>query len=266
VRPSAHSGSSLFVGSVEKAFEILRVLGAAPMPLRLSAVARVTGMGKSAVQRFLHTLARLELISQDRQSKAYAITPRILDLANSYLGADGLREKATPFLRAVNLETEETVNLTLLDRLSILYLLRYRGFHEISVDLSIGSKLPAFCTAPGKVMLAFLEDAESRSILEKSSMKRYTTHTIVDLSRIVASFGDIRRKGFYISNQEAFLGDVSVAAPVFNSAGRVVAAVNIAVSTSRWTVDSVHEQLMPVAVRTARGLSRALGHVESPRP
>jgi DNA-binding IclR family transcriptional regulator len=248
------------VGSVEKAFEILRVLSSAPTPLGLSEVARVSGMGKSAVQRFLHTLTWLGYISQDKETKAYSITARILDLAHSYLGADSIREKATQYLRAVNLETEETVNLTLLDRISVVYLLRYPGFHEISVDLSIGSRLPAFCTAPGKTMLAFMEDSESRSILGKSDIKRYTAYTIVDRSKIIASLKEIRRKGFYISNQEAFVGDISVAAPVFNSAGRVIAAVNIAVPTSRWKLGEVQEKLMPVTVRAAQSLSGALGY------
>jgi DNA-binding IclR family transcriptional regulator len=188
-----------------------------------------------------------------------------LELAHSYLSADGLREKATQFLRAVNLETEETVNLTLLDRLSVVYLLRYPGFHEISVDLSIGSKLPAFCTAPGKAMLAFMEESESRWILEKSDIKRYTPYTIVDRAKIVASLKDIRRKGFYISNQEAFIGDISVAAPIFNSAGRVIAAVNIAVPTSRWKVGAVEERLMPVTVRAAQSLSGTLGNAGTRR-
>ena len=252
--------SGLFVGSVEKAFEVLRVLSAAPTPLGLSEVVKVSGMGKSAAQRFLHTLSALGYIRQDRETKAYSITARVLDLAQSYLGADGLREKASRFLRAANLKTEETFNLTVLDRLSVLYLMRYQGFHEISVDLSIGSKLPAFCTAPGRVILAFLDEAESNWVLEKSDIKAYTPFTVTDKSKIVATLGVIRRDGYFISNQEAFVGDISVAAPVFNFAGRVVAAVNMAVSTSRWTVEKVRERLMPVTVAVAADVSAAMGY------
>ena len=251
--------SGLFVGSVEKAFEVLRVLSTAPTPLGLSEVVKVSGMGKSAAQRFLYTLSALGYVRQDKETKAYAITARVLDLAQSYLGADGLREKASHFLRAANLKTEETVNLTVLDRLSVLYLMRYQGFHDISVDLSIGSKLPAFCTAPGRVILAFLEEAESNWVLEKSDIKAYTPFTVTDRSKIVASLAAIRRDGYFISNQEAFVGDISVAAPIFNFAGRVVGAVNIAVSTSRWTIEKVRERMMPVTVAVAADISAALG-------
>lgn len=252
--------SGLFVGSVEKAFEVLRVLSAAPTPLGLSEVVKVSGMGKSSAQRFLHTLSALGYIRQDKETKAYSITARVLDLAQSYLGADGLREKASHFLRAANLKTEETVNLTVLDRLSVLYLMRYQGFHEISVELSIGSKLPAFCTAPGRVILAFLEEAESTWVLEKSDIKAYTPFTVTDKAKIVASLKAIRRDGYFISNQEAFVGDISVAAPVFNFAGRVIAAVNMAVPTSRWSIEKVRERLVPVTVAVAADISAAMGY------
>jgi len=256
--------SGLFVGSVEKAFEVLRVLSAAPTPLGLSEVVKISGMGKSAAQRFLYTLLALGYIRQDRETKAYSITARVLDLAQSYLGADGLREKASHFLRSANLKTEETVNLTVLDRLSVVYLMRYQGFHEISVDLSIGSKLPAFCTAPGRVILAFLEEAEANWVLEKSDIKAYTPFTVTDKRKIVAMLGAIRRDGYFISNQEAFVGDISVAAPVFNFAGRVVAAVNMAVPTSRWSLERVHEELMPVTISVAANISAAMGFLNHP--
>lgn len=251
--------NGLFVGSVEKAFQILRVLSAAPGPLGLSEVVKVSGMGKSAAQRFLYTLCALEYIRQDKETKAYSITARVLDLAQSYLGADGLREKASPFLRAANLKTEVTVNLTVLDGLSVVYLMRYQGLSDISVDLSIGSKLPAFCTAPGRVILAYLEDAESAWVLEKSDIKAYTPFTVTEKSKILATLPGIRRDGYFISNQEAFVGDISVAAPVFNFAGRIVAAINMAVSTSRWSVENVREKLMPVTARVAADVSAAMG-------
>ncbi len=257
-RPSP-SDSGLFVGSVEKAFEVLRILSTASTPLGLTEVVKVSGMGKSAAQRFLHTLSALGYIRQDKETKAFSITAQILDLAHAYLGADGLREKASHFLRAANLQTEETVNLTVLDRLSVVYLMRYPGFNQISVDLSIGSKLPAFCTAPGRAMLAFMEDSEASWILQKSDIKAYTPYTVTDQAKITAMFEDIRRDGYFISDQEAFVGDISVAAPIFNFAGRVIGAVNIAVPTPRWTVQKVQKQLMPVAVRTARDISAAMG-------
>ncbi|KAF7962051.1 hypothetical protein AWV80_26100 [Cupriavidus sp. UYMU48A] len=256
----AKAESGLFVGSVEKAFEVLRVLSTAPTPLGLSEVVKVSGMGKSAAQRFLHTLSALGYIRQDKESKAYSITARVLDLAHSYLGADGLREKAAPFLRAANLQCEETINLSVLDRLSVVYLMRYQGFHDISVELSIGSKLPAFCTAPGRAMLAFLENPESTAILAKSDIKAYTPFTETSKEKIVGTFDQIRKDGYFISNQEAFVGDISIAAPIFNFAGRVIAAVNIAVPTSRWSLERARTELVPVAVQVAHDISEALGY------
>ncbi|WP_218511920.1 IclR family transcriptional regulator [Variovorax sp. dw_308] len=263
-KTNSKSDSGLYVGSVDKAFEVLRILGTSPVPMGLSEVVKVTDMGKSSAQRFLHTLTALGYVNQDRETKAYSISAQILDLASSYLGTEGLREKATSIMRAANLQTEETVNLTLLDRLSVVYLLRYPGFHQISVDLSIGSKLPAFCTAPGRAILAFMEDGESNWILEKSDIKAYTPYTVTDKKKIVSTFRQIRRAGYFISNQEAFVGDISVAAPVFNFAGRVVAALNIAVPTSRWTVAQVEEKLMPIAVQKALEISSALGFCANP--
>ena len=259
-RNARRPSGGLYVASVEKAFEILQVLSSSPVPLGLSEVVNLSGMGKSSAQRFLHTLHALGFANQNEQSRAYSISPRVLDLAANFLSASGMKAKAAPLLRAANLESEETVNLTVMDGYHIVYLLRYPSIHGINFDLSIGSRLPAYCTSGGRVMLAFMAEAEARRILERSEMKAFTRNTLTNKSKILENLKTIRAEGYFLSNQEVFVGDLSIAAPVFDYAGKVVFAVNISVPTSRWNIRDVQKRLMPIVVETAKSISEELGH------
>ena len=252
--------SSLFVASVGKAFDVLRIVSAAPEPLGLTEVAKLTRMGRSAVQRFLHTLTALGYLRQDPRTRSYSVTPFVLGLAQAYLGRDGLQSQASELLRIASLECGETLNFTVLEKTSVLYLVRHTGRHAVSVELSVGSRLPVYSSGPGRAMLAFMDPAEARLVLEKSELKAFTPYTQLDIEKFVDSFPATRRLGYYVSDQEGFIGDISIAAPVFQRGGGLAGAVNVAVSTSRWTARDAEVALAPVVVDVANRLSAALGH------
>jgi IclR family transcriptional regulator, pca regulon regulatory protein len=254
------NASNLYVASVEKAFRVLDALNRAGRPLGLSELAALTGLGKSAAQRFVFTLRALGYVDRDASTKAYSPSTKMLELGRAYAGVEAVRDKAAPFLAAANRRSEETVNLTVLDGEDVVYVLRYPSRHVVSVNLSLGSRLPAYCTAPGRAILAYLEEDEAERIIESSLRERRTRFTVTRKPALRKILKEVRARGFCISNQECFVGDISTAAPAFDHTGRVVAAVNIAVPWPRWSPEQVQQRLTPIVTETARLVSAALGY------
>jgi PcaR/PcaU/PobR family beta-ketoadipate pathway transcriptional regulator len=248
----------LYVASVEKAFRVLEALDRAGRPVGLSGLAPLTGFGRSATQRFLFTLRALGYVNQDATTKSYSLSPKMLEFGRAYLSADFIREQARPFLDAANRESGETVNLTILDREDVVYVLRFPSRHVVSVNLAVGSRLPAYCTAPGRAILAYLEESDANAILESSVREKRTPHTVTGKSALLRILRDVREQGFCINNQEAFVGDLSIASPVFGHTGRVLGAVNIAVPTPRWTIGQAKRELVPIVTKAARQISETL--------
>jgi IclR family pca regulon transcriptional regulator len=125
----------------------------------------------------------------------------------------------------------------------------------------VGSRLPAYCTAPGRVILAYMEEGEAEAILESSPREKKTPHTVTGKAALLKILKEVRKQGFCINNQEAFIGDLSIASPVIGHAGRVVGAVNIAVPIPRWTVAQARRDLVPIVMRAARQITETLATV-----
>jgi PcaR/PcaU/PobR family beta-ketoadipate pathway transcriptional regulator len=258
-RSGAHGGG-LFVASVEKAFRVLHLFTSAKVQLSFSEVAQRSGIGKSAAQRFLYTLHTLGYLIQDPASRSYRLSSKLLALSQSYSRTDVLREKASALLEEANRRTEETVNLTVLDGTEVVYILRFPSKHVVSVNLTVGTRLPAFCTAPGRAILAHLEPREADRVLAGSRLLKRTETTRTDPDLIRKALEQARRQGYCITDQEAFVGDISIAAPVFDEAGAVIAAVNVAVPTPRWSMARARRKLAAEVKDVARRISDALSH------
>jgi PcaR/PcaU/PobR family beta-ketoadipate pathway transcriptional regulator len=258
-RQSRDRENGLFVASVEKAFRVLDAISAANTELGLSEVAARTGIGKSAAQRFLYTLHTLGYLSQDAASKGYRLSPKLLALSDSYVRADVLKVKALPILEEANRRCEETINLTVLDGADVIYILRFPSKHVVSVNLAVGTRLPAFCTAPGRVLLAHMEHAKVDLVLARSNLTKRTETTETDPRRLHQILAQVRRQGYALSDQEAFVGDISIAAPIFDEQGQVAAAVNVAVPFPRWSIPKAKRLLMPIVKEVGKSVSRALG-------
>lgn len=249
----------LFVGSVDKGLRVLRAFYNQPKPLSLTEIAERTGLGRSAAQRFIYTLKVLGYLRQDGKTRHYTLSPRVLDFGFAYLRNDSLVEQAFPYLLEASKRTDETVNLTELDDTEVIYVSRFPSRKVISVDIVLGARLPAFCTAPGRAMLAQLPPERARAILERSQIERRTPYTITDIGEIVASLDKVRQARYALSDQETFVGDISVAASVIDHNGAVLAAVNIAVPAPRWSADQAERELAPIVIETARAITKARG-------
>jgi DNA-binding IclR family transcriptional regulator len=252
---AAPRGDGLFVGSVAKCFQVLEALNAAARPVTLTELAPLADLPRSAVQRLTHTLRALGYLRQHPVTRAYTLGSRMLEFGHTVLATDRVRERALPHLAALNRDTGETVNLMVLEGRDIVYVARFPSVHAVSVDLHVGSRLPAFCTAAGRAILAELDPARARTMLAAAPRRALTPRTVTDVAGLMDLLAHARRVGYALNDQEAVVGDISVAAALRTPGGEVTGAINIAVPTPRWKVDDVRRSLAPRVMATARAVT-----------
>lgn len=249
----------LFVASIAKCFDVLEALNTAGRPVALTELASLARLERSAVQRVTHTLAALGYLRQHPQTRAFTIAGRMLDFGHTVLATDPVRATAAPHLERLSITTGETVNLMELEGHDIVYVARFPSVHAVSVDLHVGSRLPAFCTAAGRAILARMPVPDAMARLAAAPRNAMTGRTVTGLAELGRVLAEVRRIGYALNDQEAFVGDVSVAAPLVDRAGAVVGAINIAVPSPRWSVENVRKNLAPQVVATARVIGGELG-------
>lgn len=256
--PTEAPDDGLFVNSVEKAFRVLDVFGGGQHSLGLSEIAAASGLDRSAAQRFTHTLERLGYLRKDPRTRHYALSVRVLDLGYRYIRSSGIVDRAAPYLLDLSRATEEAVSLTMLDDTEIVYLSRLLSRYMLNTNVQVGSRLPAYCTAPGLAMLSRLPRAEARRVLERSDRRAYTPHTTTAFPALLAKLDAAAQNGFALTVQEIYPGDVSIAAAVLGADGEPCAAINVAVSLSRCQPETAVERYAAMVVTAASAMSQSL--------
>lgn len=249
--------STLFVGSTEKAFQVLHAFDGPLRHLTLADIARAAELDRSATQRLVFTLEALGYIRRISGTKTYGLTSKVLQFSLSYIRANELIEKASPYLLDISRDLGETTNLHELDGPEIVFVARFPGRHLINVDIVVGSRLPAFCTASGMAILSRLPQEERDAILRATRVERITPFTQTDPDAIRARIRTAGEKGYAIIANETVMGDISVAAAVTDEHGRAVAAINISVPTTRWTIERVESELAQHVQVAATSISRS---------
>jgi DNA-binding IclR family transcriptional regulator len=247
--------STLFVNSVEKAMRVLTAFDGSRRHLTLSQIAAATEMDMSSAQRFTHTLAELGYLRKDEDTRAYELTPRVFDFTYHYLASNELMSRATPYLLQLSRETAETSNITVLDGADIVFVLRIVSHHALNPNVIVGTRLPAYCTAPGLAMLACLDHAEVDALLAQSQLVAHTPHTVTQPRQIKARLEKIRAAGYAHTEEEYFLGDISTAAAIVDGHGRPVGAVNVAVARPRWGGGDMERRISDLLITTAAAIS-----------
>ena len=259
-RPSAPAVADvLFNQSVEKAFAVLQAFAAADSrALGLAAIATAAHMTPSSAQRSLHTLVRLGYLRRDARLHGWVLTPRTLDVGYPYLAGHPVIEQATPHLIDLNQACGESVSLSEPDGLDMVFIARFPSRKPFFIHMPVGRRLPMYCTAAGRAYLSALQPAEANAILERSTLRRFTPTTLHQLSAIQARIAEAREAGYAWANQEYYRGDLTIAAPILDEGGRPVAAINIAGTTSRSTLDDLREQFAPLLIAAARAASSSV--------
>jgi IclR family transcriptional regulator, pca regulon regulatory protein len=250
--------------SLERGLAILSAFTSSRPLLGVSELARSVELSRSTAHRYVATLAKLGYLHQDAATRKYRLGPRVLDLGFSAINSFELREIAAPHLQELSDETGHTVNMAILDAVDIVYIERCRssqlGQREIDLNLHVGSRLPAYCTSMGKILLAFLPDDERGALLARTELVRRGPNTIVGRSALAAELTEVRAAGIAVNNEELAYGLRSIAVPVRSRSGDTVAAINLAVHRSLGSMEDLVLRLRPSLERTAAEISGRLGH------
>jgi IclR family transcriptional regulator, pca regulon regulatory protein len=249
--------------SLERGLAILGCFTPERSVLGLAEIADELRLSRSTTHRYVITLFALGYLEQEA-SRRYRLGLRVTDLGMSALNATGLREHAHPYLEELRRETSYTVNLAVLDGTEIVYVDRARSFRrgqsKIDLGLAPGSRMPAYCTAMGKVLLANLPEREQSELLASMKLTQRGPNTITSKNALRVELEPIREEGFAVNDQELAEGLHSIAVPVRNEARKVVAAVSLAAHTSMISLEELVDALGPHLLSTADRISARLGY------
>jgi IclR family transcriptional regulator, pca regulon regulatory protein len=252
-----YSKPRYFIQSLAKGLAVFQALTEAGHPLTLSEIAKALGVNNTTATRLCYTLGELELLQRDSQRR-YHLTPKVLTLGYSYISGLDWREVADYYLERLFKEIQETVNLAILEGPEIIYILRIRKKKYLPFDIRIGTKLPVYCTAMGKILMALGPPEKTRPILKTLKYQPLTNHTLIKLEDFLRELEKVRQKGYAINDEELSIGNRAIAAPVTNEQGYAVAAINLAVPTTRYSRKDLEEKLASPVMITGRQMSEAL--------
>ncbi len=255
-QPAHHD--RLFNQSVQKAFAVLGAFSAERRVQGLAEIAAATGLTSGSAQRCVHTLVQLGYLQRVARLHGWALTAKTLDVGYPYLAGHTVLEQATMHLADLNHATGESVSLSEPDGVEMVFIARFPSYKRFFIHMSVGRRLPMYCTASGRAYLSALPRENVRSILERSTLRKLTPHTLQDIPRILEIIDRARELGYAWANQECYLGDLTIGAPILGSGGLPVAAVNLSGPTSRWTPAELRERLAPLLLESARAASGRL--------
>ena len=249
--PPKHSGDSdaftgdpNFMTSLARGLAVIQAFSQRRHHLTISQVSTTTGLSRAAVRRCLYTLAKLGFAGSD-DNRHFFLRPRILALGHSYISSMPLATAAQPVLEHISHLLHESCSIATLDGVEIVYIARANVTRIMSIDLGVGSRLPAFCTSMGRAILANLPPEELESVLARVEFKRYTERTITNPAKLTQALRQIRRDGYSIIDQELEHGLRSMAVPIQNPSGKVVAALNIGAHAQRVSIQEMQTKFLP---------------------
>ena len=251
--------SSLFVGSVEKAFQVLEAFKDSHRTMSMAEIARAADLDRSATQRLVHTMEQLGYLRRLPDSALYGLASKVLRLSYNYLRSREIIDRASPYLLEISHAVGETSNLQELDGTDIVFLARFPGRHLVNVDFAVGSRLPAVFTASGRAMLSRLEVSTRREIIRATPLLPITQMTETDPKLLLQRIDEAARQGYAIVQNQTVIGDLSVAAAITDHRGAPIGAINVSVPSTRWTVEKAEEQLLPHVLLAATSISHAKG-------
>lgn len=230
------------VQSVDRAISILKCFNERKRELKLSEISDELGLNKSTVHGIINTLKQHGLIEQDEKTQKYRLGLYLIGLGELVVSSIDVRAIGYPIIEEVCQILEETVHAVVLDCTDVVYIDKKECDNSVRISTKIGSRSPSYCTADGKVMLAYL-DLKKQTIIIPDDIPKFTPNTITDKSEIMKELVDIKERGYAIDNEEYETGLVCVAAPVFDHSGAVKYAISVTGPSLRMTQKKISESI-----------------------
>jgi IclR family pca regulon transcriptional regulator len=245
-----------FVASLQKGMDVLTCFNRQASRLTVSEVARLTGSSPASARRSLHTLHALDYLESD--GKRFWVAPRALLVAHAYLASRPTPQLAQPLLDALSERTRESASLGKLVGDDVIIIARSTARRSLSTGLGIGSRLPAYCSATGRVLLASLPPAEAARRVRAMTRKPLTERTVYQADQVLELVARCREDGWAGNDGELEIGVRSMAVPVYDREGATVAAMSIAVRAERMTLAEFRDAFLPALLKARDSLATRL--------
>jgi IclR family pca regulon transcriptional regulator len=245
-----------FVTAFARGLAVIRTFERGAEALTLSQVAARTQLTRGSARRFLLTLEALGYVTQD--GNVFRLSPKVLDLGYAYLSSVPLWEKAQPFMKEIVDQLDESCSLGVLDGEDVVYIARVPPRHVYTIPVQVGTRMPAYVNAMGRVLLAALPDAELDRYFSTLTPRRLTPRTTTDIPTLRNVIQEVRRCGYAMPEDEVYEGRRSLAVPIRNRNGETVAAINISAMNSRADRTRFLECFLPLLQHAARQIGESL--------
>jgi IclR family pca regulon transcriptional regulator len=245
-----------FVGSLEKGLRVICAFDKDNDALTLTDVAKSTDMTRATARRFLKTLEVLGYVTSN--GKLFSLSPKILELGFAYLTSKPIVNIVQPFIEKVSQLTGESSSVSVLEGKNIVYIARQSVNHIMSINLYIGSRLPAWYTSMGRVLIANLSSTERQECFEGVALEARTPHTITNIKSLYQELDNIKLQGYCLVDQELENGLTSIAVPIVNNQGQVVAAINIGAASGRMSDERKQADVLEVLRQAAKEIKLLL--------
>jgi IclR family transcriptional regulator, pca regulon regulatory protein len=252
-----YTGDPNFMTSLARGLLVIQSFTPQTPHMTISQLSVKTGLSRAAVRRCLYTLTKLGFAGAEDGSR-YALRPRMLTLSNTYAASSSLSTSAQPILERMSAAHRESFSVATLDGDDIVYIARTQVSRIMAVDLHIGSRLPAYCTSMGRVLLAYLPVDQLEQYLARVELIPHTTRTVSSVEKLRLSLRNVRRNGYALVDQEFEVGLRSLAVPVYSPTGRVVATINLSGHAPRMPVFDMQTRFLPHLRNAATELSAFL--------
>lgn len=245
-----------YVQSFARGLAVIRSFSAEAPSQTMTEVAQRTGLTRAGARRILHTLHALGYV--EMEGRQFRLTAKVLDLGFAYLSSLPVWSLAEPYMEALVATVHESSSIAVLSGKEIIYVLRVPTEKIISINLGVGSRLPAYCSSMGRVLLAGLSDEALDQTLAETELVARTPYTLTDPTSLREEILRVRSQGWCIIDQELELGLISVAAPIKGRNGRYTAAINIGMHSSRVSREQVETDILPKLLATARQITESV--------
>lgn len=247
-----------FVQSLERGLAVIKAFSKERPALTLSEVAKATRMTRAAARRFLLTLECLGYVSYNENDRKFSLRPSVLSLGYAYLSSLSFTHLAQPYMEGLVERVHESCSAAVLDGEEIVYVVRVPTKRIMTISLALGSRLPAYATSLGRVLLADLPANALDEFFHMVKLEPITPYTVTDCQRLRAILGEVKAQGYCLLDQELEEGLRSIAAPIRDRRGTTIAAVNISTHVSRVSMEQLQQEFLPLLIQTTKRISLEL--------
>ncbi len=252
--------SEYIIQAVSHALDLLEQFHDDVDELGVTELSKRLKLHKNNVFRLLATLESRNYIEQNKVTENYRLGLKTLELGQTFIKQMGLLRQSRPVLEGLVRECNETTYVAILKEFHIIYLDVVETDLTVRVVPRVGARLPAYCTAAGKVQIAYMTDEELANYLPAKEMKRYTPNTIIDRDELKKHLAQVAQQGYAIDNEELDVGVKCVGAPIRDYTRRIIGAVSISGPSMRFTDERLEKELIPLVIKASEEISSKLGY------